>query len=315
MVGCWAKTEKHNNIISTEHVISNVLGGRLTSKRLLCKGCNEYFGSTIDKELDGQLAPFASLLGVKTDKDSDHLYAVVAEDGTERMVGKNLKPASKITLLNKKTIFKKDDDVQPFVNATIKGYKQKKNLDVAFVESSELPDGKRYHIRNSRSTVIGDIEFGGYDFMRAIAKIAMNFAILNKVPSEILESIRAFILGEVNNNGLVDYYYPTTYEIYQLEDQEVNHVIYLNGDTQYRILYAYVELFSTENLIVILNSEYDGPPVDICYMYDLISSKRIEKNVSIKLTRQHFLDLRFIQVREIHQQRLNRLEKIIEKLQ
>lgn len=45
-----------------EHILLNALGGRKTSRRIVCSGCNEYFGSTIDKDLAESVGGLRNML-------------------------------------------------------------------------------------------------------------------------------------------------------------------------------------------------------------------------------------------------------------
>src|SRR5690348_12113276 len=51
-----------------EHIILNAIGGKLKSKKLICKGCNSKFGSNIDDKLAQQLNTVSNLLNVKRDR-------------------------------------------------------------------------------------------------------------------------------------------------------------------------------------------------------------------------------------------------------
>ena len=49
-----------------EHVLLDALGGRKTVTSSICSGCNNKFGSTIDKALAEQVAPIRNLLRLKS---------------------------------------------------------------------------------------------------------------------------------------------------------------------------------------------------------------------------------------------------------
>jgi len=51
-----------------EHILLNAIGGKLKSKKLICKSCNSEFGSEIDDTLARQLNPIANLLDIKRDR-------------------------------------------------------------------------------------------------------------------------------------------------------------------------------------------------------------------------------------------------------
>jgi hypothetical protein len=49
-----------------EHILLAALGGRKTSRKLICSNCNSLFGATIDAELAKQFAPLRSMFGLKS---------------------------------------------------------------------------------------------------------------------------------------------------------------------------------------------------------------------------------------------------------
>ena len=49
---------------SDEHILLNALGGRLHSRSLLCKRCNEEIGRSVDEELANELNFFSSFLDI-----------------------------------------------------------------------------------------------------------------------------------------------------------------------------------------------------------------------------------------------------------
>lgn len=77
---CHEVLTKENK--SEEHIIPNSLGGRMCSYRLLCKGCNEKLGGTIDVELYKQLGFIADAISAKRDrKKSDRRIKMIGDNG------------------------------------------------------------------------------------------------------------------------------------------------------------------------------------------------------------------------------------------
>jgi hypothetical protein len=54
-----------DNNVSEEHIILNACGGRLKSKKLLCKSCNSIFGDKFDFELAKTTNVLANFLMIK----------------------------------------------------------------------------------------------------------------------------------------------------------------------------------------------------------------------------------------------------------
>jgi hypothetical protein len=49
-----------------EHILLNALGGRMTTKLVICSDCNNLFGGGIDKALTDQVTPFRNLLQLES---------------------------------------------------------------------------------------------------------------------------------------------------------------------------------------------------------------------------------------------------------
>jgi hypothetical protein len=63
---CNLEITKNNS--SIEHIILNSCGGKLKSSKLICKKCNELFGTNADAELAKQLNSLSSFLNVDRDR-------------------------------------------------------------------------------------------------------------------------------------------------------------------------------------------------------------------------------------------------------
>lgn len=51
-----------NDVIKDEHIIQRALGGSLSSKKIICAACNNYFSNTLDRKLTGLYAPIMDVL-------------------------------------------------------------------------------------------------------------------------------------------------------------------------------------------------------------------------------------------------------------
>ena len=306
---------------SKEHIIHNFLGGRLSSYKLLCKPCNERFGNTIDKELEQQIGMFTHHLGVSRQRNNNVnvKLPLISKDGEIRYVGKKLRPLNELTyLIAEKKIVLHENDENFEKTKNRKQKELEKKYKVSYSEYIKPPNNKeKYHIQNKLSNEVGDISFGGSDFFRAIAKIGVNYYLHLGYDKKYCANPIIFIKGGMEINDLAYFYYSTTTEIHSLDKDEVSHLIHIYGDREAKILYAYVELFNTENAIIVFDRNYDGPNINETFIYDLINNRPIEKKVQVPLRRHHFDILGLIEKSciHLHQKRFNRLETIIEKRQ
>lgn len=246
---CWSNDQPlTREYRSLEHVIPRSLGGHLISSALLCKECNTEFGKSIDAELERQLGIFGDLLGVKKQHSGrkEKRINLVSINGDKKAVGSRLKSYNEM-----KYPVPSGLEVIEFVpEAEAESFAAKKQrqleehgMRTTFKQYIKQPDGTLYYVTNNLSTEPGNIAFGGRNFMRATAKIAVNFAVMTGINPQLLAESIAFVRGEREHNDIVQWYYPNHYKLHELDLNEVCHIIHLCGSSQYRMLFSYIELF------------------------------------------------------------------------
>ncbi|MDL5046628.1 hypothetical protein QQ054_11355 [Oscillatoria amoena NRMC-F 0135] len=128
---------------------------------------------------------------------------------------------------------------------------------------------------------LGESRIGGRSFDRAIAKIALNYlAYISGNRSDALEVINFVKKSDEPNPN---FYVRGIYEVYRVPhvrlQNEIAHIISIQGMPEKGLLLAYVELFSFLCFIIRLNEDYSGPKIDNTYCYDLLTKKTINKKV------------------------------------
>lgn len=316
---CKILLERDNS--SEEHVINNSIGGRLKSRKLLCIPCNSKFGDTIDAELEAQIGMFTDLLGVKRERSKKRVRIPMrSDDGEIKYVGVKMKPHARLTVEvsedKKVVLYAEESEFDKLKDAKQRELSKKSKVD--FIAYTELPNKTKYHIQNKLSNTAGDIFFGGEDFFRAIIKISLNYYLSKGYDIAYCADVIAVINGE-RKNDLAYFYFPNPmmYQVHDLNDGEVSHIIHIRGDRERKLLYAYVELFNMQNVLIKYNMNYDGPEINDTYAYDLLNGIEIKKDVKVQLGKHHFevLDLIARDMRKWHVEKFNRMEKIIEERQ
>jgi len=302
---------------SEEHIISNALGGHSTSIKLLCQSCNEEFGNTIDKEIEDQLGFVVVALGIKCHREKKKPEIIMqTKAGSKKKFGKGLKTYDRLVL---DLDDYKELDIQPgkLDETVVKLLKQLKEKypNAQYQESIEAPPAEKYHLSNTKSGKPGDLYFGGKSYSRAVAKIALNYYLAQDLPIEFCTELRDFVKGDSDINP-VYHFYPGL-PIHNLDDDEVSHVLHICGSKKSGVIYAYVELFNIQNLLVVISKKYDGEDFESTYAYDLLENKVVTKLLRINLTRQHINDLEIIEQDKDAKanELLRRLSKIIQKNQ
>lgn len=125
---------------------------------------------------------------------------------------------------------------------------------------------------------------GSVGYFRSIAKICLNYYLSKGYARQFCEAIKTFIRGE-NENLPCFYYAPESPVVSDLADDEVSHIIHLHGSKETGLLYAYIELFNVQNLVVIFSKTYDGEDINATYSRDIIRDEETNRKVSVNLKR------------------------------
>ena len=126
----------------------------------------------------------------------------------------------------------------------------------------------------------------GIDYYRAIAKIALTYYLSRGHQRQYCNKVKAFVKGE-SKEPIFHYYFPSNEVVHPLEEDEVSHVIHICGSKEIGALYAYVELFNMENIIIIFSMDYDGEEINDTYSRDVIKNIDLVKNIELRLARHH----------------------------
>lgn len=318
--GCDDPITKENS--SNEHIINNILGGRLKSKSLLCKVCNSKFGDSIDKEFDRQLGNIVDLLGIDKERPKPRVkIGLLTIDGKKKYVGKGMKPHDKITIdiTGKDKIEITTDNKKDFEKSKKEKIRDLENkYSLKYSEYQEQPTNDKLYISNYLSKdKPGEIAFGGPVYFRAVAKIALNYFLYRGYNKELCKQLTLFVKGVNKSSKVVNYYYPSHYKIHNLGKEEVSHIIHIRGDTECKVLFAYIELLNFENFIIILDNNYIGGEINDTYCFDLFRGEKIPKKVKIDISCHHFENLHVIAKshEKNHEKMFQRIEKMIEKRQ
>jgi len=291
MNNCYAcNIEIKDDNGSVEHIIPNSIGGQIKSNKLLCKVCNEKFGNTIDKYLNNQIGLFGTLLNVKRDRVPDKLFVQGQYDtGEVRYVGPGLKGGYKMIIpvevegkIIKKEIYPKTEKEFNRLKKQQEKSLKKKFGNIQFEEREEYNENKLLFSTKENPKAIG-----GREFFQAICKIAVNFFIFNGGDKSKVVDIVDFILDKNELKNAI-FYYPDI-DVIKRENDEIEHHILIRGDKQKRILYGYVELFSSHCVLIKFSESYSGNDLKMQYSYDLITGEEISKDIQIQLSREQFI--------------------------
>lgn len=230
---CNTEITKANNTL--EHIIPNSIGGELKSKDLICRECNSKTGEMIDKNIANAYHLIMIMLDLKKDR-GEVAPLKIKKDG----ILYNLHSDGTI----ENTDFKKISD-----NKFIMPLYQKED----FLKKIKKKKGNLKYRQEKKYTLSPSfqIDFGTIDdkLRVSILKIALNFAIYNKIDKKNLKESIAFLKNNTPNN-VVPY-------VDKIEDEinSIYHKIRLFKDGNNLIVT--VTLFNIFKFVVFLNKNFD----------------------------------------------------------
>ncbi|HXA01900.1 MAG TPA: HNH endonuclease [Cytophagaceae bacterium] len=318
------KQLKDKKYISEEHIIPNFCGGHIKSSNLLCEGCNNILGTELEGELSQQLI-FARLIPFKLDRGKQQglrLVGITKESRQEVLIDNKLQYTFAKPLIEftddgrlKKLRVKSEEEARHILTKLAK-----KDLSINVEEELKRIEFKDIYLEERVD--FEDYIFGGKRAHRGIAKIALNFYLAKGGNRDLVKEIIKYICLPDVRNDFVAFYYPIC-KIHELAEMEISHVLYLKGDNKKKLLYCYIELFSTTNFIVILNNDYEGHNFIEQYCYSLIDNAEIiDKKIDLTLFTnpleildyQEEFDKYKIQTQQDLKPRISRAFRIVEKL-
>lgn len=263
----------HFETSTREHILQNALGTTWTCDHIVCNEHQKFFGDTIDLELAKQMEMFRNFFEVKTGRGGEprRLDRLPTTDGRIR----SLEPGARLALS------------EPEVKVDKIG--EKKHLKLAMRNSHDVgwalhklqeidpsihldpSEVKKHMVKEpleADATVKLQLTLGGRDGLRAIAKSAFNFLAASgaDVFRSDFDPVRDFIL---NGNGKSESFCRYAHDndfIPQPKLGEIDHGIFVFSRSQ--TVEAFVQLYGTVQISVLLSSNYDGPKILKAFIAD-----------------------------------------------
>lgn len=263
---------------SEEHIFLNAIGGKLKSDKLICKKCNANMGDKMDAELAKQLQFFSTLLNVSRDRKDNKPITAIRKNNGEKIT---ILPGGKPQLHKPKVKRCKEND-KIIINVVARDYKEldriNKNIKKKHPNSTVISSGEEIEEIDEVVYVEFDVDRRG---LLSLCKAAIcYYSYLGKNQLHIQSLIDDF---KSENTERCNFFYPG-YKVFETEEEVISHSIALIGDSNKKLLYACIELFSFYKVIILMNDSYNGEEIKSVYSYDLISQKEVTPKLNIDLT-------------------------------
>lgn len=233
-----------------EHILPNALGGRKTTRRVICSACNNRFGGSIDKCLTSQVEVIRNLLQLQsgTGKAPPMLRNIrsgadtvnIRNDGTPELTGKPFSIETR-------------DDGLTTVQITAKSKEQLRKLIPHIAAELRIPveelnehleSADVSHVTKPLDTVVFKLSFGGTEALRSITKSCLvlwsTVAGNDEVNSAPYDDARRFVVsGDEDFNKCrihLDSRYLTCDNNLRARFGDIFNLVYLKSDAAGRLI-------------------------------------------------------------------------------
>ena len=276
---CGAELTSGNK--SQEHILLNALGGRLTSKNMICKDCNSTLGSDMDDVLAKQLQPFALLLNVSRDRGSTPVMTAYNTQTKEEIL---MLPGGKPAMKKPQVHFFEENGEK---RCRIVARDKREAARIIKEIKKRYPGASIEHLEEKSESFNEKVSFRtsfGGDAFLSVCKTAICYYLYCGGELSEIQSFIARWLGK-------DIWYDCNFcyldkPVVSKKENTICHSLVLVGDPKNSLLYVYIELFDFYRVLVLLSDSYKGTEIENIYCYDLISKAVIEANIGMLLSQQ-----------------------------
>lgn len=271
--------------VTVEHIILNGIGGKLRSKNLICKKCNNMLGSSSDVALSESLSFYTDMLQVKKDRDNDHNQVMIDENGHEIIVedaGNKLK--LRRPYFNKEVIgdekryhivVKNKDELKKYLSGQVRaGEITQEQMDEVMSKAKMTKQRPKLNIQ----TCVPEEAFP------SIVKSAVDYYIECFHRNEDIKHLIPYLKGEKDCKEILNLIVFDQLP-YADNPNEITHMIHLEGSAKTGVLYALMEYYSIYTYVVFLKEDYSGVDVNVTYCYDVINNGEVKRDFSLSVDR------------------------------
>lgn len=271
---------------SKEHIIPECIGGRLTFKNV-CRECNSKFGSEFERELEISFGIIKDFLGLKSNgKPSkkarfDHEGRKVIMDKE----GPRLKDIRVVSRENGETIlaFPNEESMRKYYTRM-----QEKYPDTEIDIERKIRESEKHF---TEFKVLRYKSIFPFDkIVRASAKMIYEF--LHSIKPNIALSSTEFRDFIIKPNRSIPVTLLKNYYPFNLNYDHIYHSMVIDARSDEKVIFGYVELYSSFKIVFLLDDNYGGLPFSVGYYLDLMESKGYSQSIDkLPLNKEFFMEL------------------------
>ncbi|MBD2247255.1 HNH endonuclease [Nostoc sp. FACHB-888] len=291
-----------------EHIILNALGGRLVSPSIICQLCAPKFDA-IDTALAEQLNFIGLMLDIKRDRGKNPpIKVTVIETGDVISLDTGGKPV----LI--KPIIKENPD-NGGISITARDKKEMRKILTGLTRKYSFNEEVEALIKKSNKSeeyfdkpVNIHIKLGEEEGFRAICKMIVSFYMQNGGNRQQILHLLPYIM-QGTQEKIVWYYYADEVINAKSATFEVVHRLFVKASSNEKLMYGYVELYSTFKFLILMSDDYIGEDFHHSYCFDILNQSQVEPSFNMNLPRDTVLEV--VSFRETN---LDKFKYVLQKL-
>lgn len=254
LCGCELTSENE----SLEHIVPNALGGRMKSKELLCKTCNNNTG-VFEEKLCNAMDFFISALEVKRERGKIPTIQKETESGIKIFFDSGLKnPRLQTQVWFEDGYINLSAPNKEKARQVLLGFKKKNpKLDI-----EKILSGIEVTERYLEEGVVFDISLNEFS-LRAIAKSILNYALINNINIHKQKEYTDYINGK-NDDIILKIYNGAS--PYTYEEDIISVVAIIKSEKLHKVI-GYLQFFGFYKFYLELDDNYNGDNEHIEYIF------------------------------------------------
>lgn len=271
---------------SEEHIIPQSIGGKRTVKGFICEDCNNSKGNTWDAKLAKELQALCIFFKIKRERSNVPPIKVTTGEGNDFFVSVD----GQISL-TKPTYIEEELPEKDKTLIKITARNEKEALQ-------QIMRAKKRYPKLDVETILKDVKFtskytqdififntGNFDenCYKSIIKTTLAMVVKAGKSSDNCKLAKDYLQGK-SEVSCFNYFYEIDPIINRCEHIPL-HCIWVKGDTNQGIIYAYIELFGLHRGLVYLSDNYTGDNFESYYSIDPRTSDQLELEISLDISR------------------------------
>lgn len=282
---CYACSEAITSLNqSFEHILPNAIGGRLKSKDLLCRTCNNEFGQKYESTFIEELRFFSGRLPLKRERGENQKFKTIDKKTNLPIY---IDDHGKISLAH--TVFLEKPDPINGGSFRVKAPNQYEADKIIDRYKEKYPLAKFQIETQNETNLESFVEVGGgigsLSFFKTALKTMMNlFVFAGGSPEDVKIEASKLFFTDVE---------PRVWFLWddQNRKEKLVHIVSVFGRPEEKILFGFLELFGGIRIIGVLNDNYSGPDINSAYAVDPIIGSNLDCTTDVNLTRSQILQI------------------------